>query len=50
MTFRFRFRYILGIGILFMDGMLGGNIITQALWLGLGFGVIDLIEENKQKK
>lgn len=33
-----------------MDGMLGGTIITQALWLGLGFGVMDLIEEKNLKK
>lgn len=50
MTFRFRFRYIFGTAILFMDGLLGGNIIMQAIWLGIGFGVIDLIEEKKMEK
>ena len=48
-SFRWRWRYIFGVMLLFMDGFLGGNIIMQALWLGIGFGIVDLIEEKRNK-
>tara|TARA_B110001454_G_scaffold201626_1_gene208159 strand:+ start:264 stop:392 length:129 start_codon:yes stop_codon:yes gene_type:complete len=40
-------RYFFGVWILYAVGYLGGNILMAAIWIGIGYGFIDLMREGR---
>mgnify|MGYP004071852215 CR=1 len=40
-------RYIFGAFVLYCIGALGGDILISALWLGVAYGFIDLMKQEK---
>ena len=40
-------RYLLGAWVLYTVGYLGGNVMMAAIWIGIGYGFIDLMREGK---
>ena len=40
-------RYLFGAWVLYIVGYLGGNVLMAAIWIGIGYGFIDLMREGK---
>jgi hypothetical protein len=40
-------RYFFGALVLYTIGYLGGNVLLAAIWIGIGYGFIDLMREGR---
>tara|TARA_Y100000780_G_scaffold2925_1_gene2715 strand:- start:259 stop:387 length:129 start_codon:yes stop_codon:yes gene_type:complete len=40
-------RYLFGALVLYTVGYLGGNVLFAAIWIGIGYGFIDLMREGR---
>ena len=44
MDSRERIKYVVGIGVLFMTGLLGGNIMWTSIEIGLFYSILEFFE------
>ena len=40
-------RYVFGAFVLYSIGFFGGDIIIASIWVGIAYGFIDLMKDNK---
>ena len=40
-------RYVIGAFLLYCIGWMGGDILLSAIWLGIAYGFIDLMKQQK---
>ena len=45
---RERIKYVIGVGVLFFVGLMGGNLFWASIEIGFVYGLIELLEGGSQ--
>ena len=43
-----RIKYVIGVGVLFFVGLMGGNLIWASIEIGFVYGLIEVLENNRR--